>query len=1756
MTGFEGGERSALALVGGAGSVVFANISLPVQSYLTRGSLRVSPVAFNDSFPLQPSLDVGADGGFEWRFEGEGYGAFGRQSLLSDGADSKEWEFSSPGTASCVVALPEGAMVRRASLSLEAMPASTWWNTSWRNRIPIQLTELAGRNQTDFVVELLLDTRNWSLRSARNELRVTRVEAASGKETEIPIQILDEINNGSKCFEAALLFVVSGLGAGSSQTYYIYFNNPEATGPSPLYTDFHGRLIRNRLSGQTVERSIMEDLFLPWGCSVDRWGNLWVADRIQAAVFGYTGTLGTPGSPGNDASHFSLCQDVAVRSDGYIVVADRGNFRVCVFKPDRTLAFILGVTGVPGNDDQHFQSPSGVATDEEGNIYVSDGALHRVQVFDKNGNWLRTLGSPGNPGTGNMQFNMPSGLFVTPSRDILVADTGNHRVLALKHIGGANYVYNYTLGFTGVAGSDIEHFNAPQDVCMDLSGNTYVADTLNSRVQKFTGTVYKATIGVTGQPGFDNEHLCYPSSVSVSPTGEIFVCDPPGGTFIKGRVQVYDSSLRHILSIGARHWSGLVTPGNSDYAFNQPCGVASNSTGALFVSDTKNQRVQVYTPLGARVQTLGTTGVIGSDPLHLDHPRGLDVAPDGRVFVADCGVWVFPEFHSNHRVQVYNDLSDGAADATIGVTGVGSNDMHHLNQPSDVSIGPGGRTAIADKGFWTTTYPATCYGQRVQILSDLNDFVIDMTYGVPGTPGCSTTLLNMPMGVGVSPSGAVYVADTGNHRVVVFKNDGDNQADLIINPSGAMGSSNNQFNTPIDIDSDLDGNILVADKGNHRIQVFKANGDFIRTIGETGVNLSDAFHLNSPSGVHVADDGKILIADTGNNRVLRITPASLMLGVEEPLFVPENLSLELGGLECWSRHGAAVGRFDVDLTEALATALSGLTGSPDAYGNRMVRVQLNLSNDGLGRVVLNSLVIEYDVSVEPPNLSQALRDYLTTHATEADANGNVKVPLLFSAASAGGVRVWDLNISGDFPPVLLSPVPDLMMDEDTRAPSLCNLSNYFADDLDPSLNYVLMSASNSSIAHVELSIDGLLSVDCTVPSALNWYGWIELQAQAYDSRGFTVASNPFRVNVRPVNDAPVIESFPADLNATAGEEWSYLIISSDVDDDDLTLSLVTKPTGMVLEPQTGWVHWTPAASQLGENEVVICVSDGELYDEQAFVINVSAASGPNRPPRILSTPVTVAEAGKRYEYRLRATDDDGDVLTFTLEKSPEGMTIDSIGVIEWVPGVRDIGVHEVVVRVSDGKSSVTQEFNITVAENITSILPTIVILEPKPGAKLRGSVLVRGTASARVGTVELVEVRVDSWGWEPAQGRSSWSFELNTTKLADGRHVLHARVRDTEGHFAETSLSFVVANAVAPPPAALPEGLLLWLAILLLASAAAMATAYLAARRRRPAGPAPPPAQPGGPTAPAPTAPGGLAPAAAQAAPTPGPPQARAAPAPTAPAQKPVDSVFLIYHDGRLITYFSRVDSAELDDTLDMIRKFVKASFSGELGRLDSMQYENKNIIMERGNMMYMVVVTPLREFDQLRREMRRLLNAIDEKYRVLFKIWDGDFTKVKDVKRMVERFAGEEVWEDEGGAAWHEEAPREHKPHRKSSEVPAARAAPGPTAPSRPEGAGPSSPPPPSRPRETAPEGEGEVEAPPPAEENGAAQKAPAGEAALEKPEPKEEEEAPAGEETAAPPKKTLSREEKLQLLEDRFLLGEISEESYREMKAKLMKR
>ncbi len=100
----------------------------------------------------------------------------------------------------------------------------------------------------------------------------------------------------------------------------------------------------------------------------------------------------------------------------------------------------------------------------------------------------------------------------------------------------------------------------------------------------------------------------------------------------------------------------------------------------------------------------------------------------------------------------------------------------------------------------------------------------------------------------------------------------------------------------------------------------------------------------------------------------------------------------------------------------------------------------------------------------------------------------------------------------------------------------------------------------------------------------------------------------------------------------------------------------------------------------------------------------------NHPPVITSTPIITATAEELYEDIVTAIDADNDTLIYSLLNYPAGMTIDSAtGKISWIPAISQAGIHSIKVKVSDGKTFVTVEYNLTVivvpntAPQITSV---------------------------------------------------------------------------------------------------------------------------------------------------------------------------------------------------------------------------------------------------------------------------------------------------------------------------------------------------------------------------------------------------------------------------------------------------------------------
>lgn len=175
--------------------------------------------------------------------------------------------------------------------------------------------------------------------------------------------------------------------------------------------------------------------------------------------------------------------------------------------------------------------------------------------------------------------------------------------------------------------------------------------------------------------------------------------------------------------------------------------------------------------------------------------------------------------------------------------------------------------------------------------------------------------------------------------------------------------------------------------------------------------------------------------------------------------------------------------------------------------------------------------------------------------------------------------------------------------------------------------------------------------------------------------------------------APNITSVPI-INSSKGALYTYKIEAFDENDDILVYGMDEAPTGMQIGSLSGVISWIPQKKDIGMHNVSIIVSDGILNAKQSFTIYVANA---NYAPIINSTPITGAKVGKLYTYAISAYDLDEDTLEFTLEKSPEGMSIGkTTGIVEWRPKGKEKGLNNVSLKISDGYLNAIQEFGITV----------------------------------------------------------------------------------------------------------------------------------------------------------------------------------------------------------------------------------------------------------------------------------------------------------------------------------------------------------------------------------------------------------------------------------------------------------------------------
>jgi sugar lactone lactonase YvrE len=520
------------------------------------------------------------------------------------------------------------------------------------------------------------------------------------------------------------------------------------------------------------------------GLALDKQGRVFVLDSENDRVQVFSADDGRYITGFGDSSAFTLRatsdrEDAGINSGGIAVSQAGPGSAVVVFVADsggdRILRYTLdpgslGVTGGPASTSGlGIKRPQGVGVNPAGDrLYVPDNQNHRLLVLDAT--TLRRISSAGAYGSDPGEFKFPYDVAVDARNpnQAYVGDNINGRVNVFD---GSSLSLLGTFGGTGYRVGRFSIVRAVATNPLDPAGGVWVADTANNRIQRLSGDgVVTGAWGVAGRgPGY----VTRGRGVAFRPDGTIAVADTfahraaimaPDGTYIGmfGRI----SSL-----------NGFAAPGND--TANQmtlPSGLAYDTTGALWVADTFNNRL---------VRFDGAGGVIATTAAgEISRPRGVAALPDGAVLATDSG--------GSRLVRVEPD-------------GRVSTRRSGLNRPAAVAVGPGGKAYVA-----------------------ASRLIIDDDTGARVAPPDGVEYWDRPQGLAVAADGTLYVSEarpeTPNGARVLRgtpRLTGGFDWETIL----AEGGAPNQVRDPANLALSPDGRtLLVADAGNSRVLRLDAPG--------------------------------------------------------------------------------------------------------------------------------------------------------------------------------------------------------------------------------------------------------------------------------------------------------------------------------------------------------------------------------------------------------------------------------------------------------------------------------------------------------------------------------------------------------------------------------------------------------------------------------------------------------------------------------------------------------------------------------------------------------------------------------------------------------------------------------------------------------------------------------------------------------------------------------------------------------------------
>jgi streptogramin lyase len=642
--------------------------------------------------------------------------------------------------------------------------------------------------------------------------------------------------------------------------------------------------------------------------AVDSAGNVYVADIVNHTIRkvtpgGVVTTLaGLAGSHGSadgtgSAARFFKPYGVAVDSAGNVYVADTDNHTIRKVTPGGVVTTLAGLAGSWGSADgpgsaARFQGPNGVAVDSAGNVYVGDTSNRTIRKVTPGGVVTTLAGVAGSSGSADgtgsaARFYSPCGVVVDSAGNVYVADAGNHTIRKVTPGG----VVTTLAGLAGSYGSadgtgSAARFYNPVGVAVDSTGNVYVADGYNRTIRKVTpGRVVTTLAGVAGSYGSADgtgsaARFYQPCGVAVDSAGNVYVADSCNGTIRKvtpARVVTTLAGLAE--SYGSADGTG------SDARFRAPYGVAVDSAGNVYVGDYGNETIRKITPGGEVTTLAGLAGIWGSadgtgSDARFSDPRGVAVDSAGNVYVADF--W-------NHTIRkvtpggVVTTLA-GFAGSHGSADGTGSDARFYY--PWGVAVDSAGNVYLAE--YLNHTIRKVTPGGEVTTLAGLAG-----SHGSDDGTG-SDARFYYPEGVAVDSAGNVYVADYYNSTirkvtpggvvttVAGVENNISVGGGILVYGGNVHGTgSDARFCYPVAVAMDSAGNLYVADSANSNIRLGRPACPDAPTIDLVTGPVGQARQLDTSPQTAVAWQWRLVRTPAGS------ATASWTANVRNPTFTPD-----------------------------------------------------------------------------------------------------------------------------------------------------------------------------------------------------------------------------------------------------------------------------------------------------------------------------------------------------------------------------------------------------------------------------------------------------------------------------------------------------------------------------------------------------------------------------------------------------------------------------------------------------------------------------------------------------------------------------------------------------------------------------------------------------------------------------------------------------------------------------------------------------